>query len=192
MAAPATPAKEPLLKDPNPAGQGAPIISDSQYKIWLEELRPHLELACSLHRACVKAGIEDHYEICLIKYRLNDWFSKKVDAYRSLPGENVNEALTRRVNQLLNGIKREDVLSREELDLLKFFAEKHRTAQPFFVSRTETAEADPNQIGKILDDLEAPKSDYANLGSEIAKQGVEVDAPVQDQEQAGADSNLSA
>lgn len=189
------PGKEPILTAPNPAGQGRPVISEEQYKLWLAELRPYLELSNSLYRACQKAGLEDRYDSCILeKYRKKDWFSRKVDAYRSKPGENANEIYTMAMESIKEKMQKTEgsinILSDNEVKILESFSKMHRTAQPFFVTRTETAEAKEEDMGKILDTIEG--TDYAELGSEAKEQVVEVNPPVQDQGQAGAPSDVPA
>jgi len=177
--------KDPTLLTEEPKGQGRPAYTEEQYAIWLEEMRPHLELSNSLWRASQKAAIESHYTLLREKYALGDWFSAKVDAYRSIPGENGNEAEVRAVSKILDKIKREEPIDRVEADLLKHFNEKHRTAQPFFVTRTETAEAKREDVGKILDIIEGGGNEYDELGSEATKQMVEIDESIQDPKQSG-------
>lgn len=167
---------------------GRPPYDEDWYRARLEEMRPYLVLGCSLTRAMDRAGLfEGHETVIREKYRLGDWFSRKIDAYRSTPGENGNEAEVRLVGGILDKIRVNTPLTHDELDILKHFNEKHRTAQPFFVSRTETAESKPEDIGKILDKIE---SDYANVGREAKKQMVQTNPPVQDQKQAGGDSTV--
>ena len=145
-------------------------------------------MACSLYGSCVKAGIEPKYDSILEKYKLNDWFSKKVDAYRASFGESINEALARETLRILNRAKKGDVLEREEIDVLKHMSDKHRTAQPFFVTRTETAQVDDSKIGKILDTIES--TNYDEVAREARKQMVAANKPLQDQKQTGADNNI--
>jgi len=180
-------AKEPL-KTEQKNKTGRPEYSDGQYQEWLKDLKPHLELACSLYRACIKAGLEYHYKAISRKYNLNDWFCQKVNAYRASFGEDINEALAKETERILEKAKRQDVLTREEIDILKHMSEKHRTAQPFFVTRFETAEAKDEDIGKILDTIEA--SDYENVGQQAKGQMVATNAPIQNQEQTGEDNNI--
>jgi len=75
----------------------------------------------------------------------------------------------------------------ELLNDCAWFAEKHRTAQPFFVTRTEQVVKDDKEIGKILDVLD---TDYGTIGREAKKQVVALNSPVQNKEQAGADSHV--
>lgn len=156
---PPTPAKEPLKTDPT---GGRPEYSDEQYKEWLQDLEPYLKKGNSLYYCCNRAGLQPHYASVLRKYRLNDWFCQKVDAYRAYPGELANDTIITALMQIDTKLKTNaGSLTKDDIDILKLVAEKHRTAQPFFVSRQETAEADPSQVGKILDTIE---TDYAKLG----------------------------
>jgi hypothetical protein len=180
-----------LLTQKQPGiGRGRPEYSNEQFKIWLEELRPHLELSNSIYRACQKSGLEDHYDVILNKYKTGDWFSRKVDLYRGKPGENANEAIVRIITIILSKAKIEENLTREEVDILKHFTDKHRTAQPFFVTRIETKEVDDSKVGKILDNIEA-QTDQDKLAEDAQKalndrqeasgQVVEANTPIQDQ-----------
>lgn len=171
-------AEEPT-KTQKQDGQGRPEYTEEQYAAWLTELRPYLEKGNSIYYACERAGLTTHLTVIYEKYRANDWFSAKIDRYRSRPGEMVNDTLATLCYQIQDNIKKGVTVTKDELDLLKFMAEKHRTAQPFFVSRTETAEADPDKVGKILDTMEV--SDYDELGRQAEKQVVADDAPVQNQ-----------
>ncbi len=177
---------EPLLtfKDGDP---GRPEYTEEQYDRWLGAMRPFLEKGNSLHYAADMAGLESHYGSLLRKYNLNDWFCKKVDKFRSYPGESFNDGIVTLALDTVNKIRGKQAVTKEELDMLKFAAEKHRTAQPFFVTRQENAEADPNKIGKVLDVLEA--TNYEQLADDarraLEKQVVAPNEPVQDQGQTG-------
>ncbi len=163
---------EPVLTQPNNHGTGRPVYTDGQYQVWLNEMKPHLELGCSLNRAIEKAGLMTHEFSIREKYRLNDWFSRKIDVYRQLLGENVNEAFARMTFKILDKVKREEILSREDIDILKHMSEKHRSSQPFFATRHEVAQVDENKIGKILDDLELQaglQTDYGKLAEQVRK-----------------------
>lgn len=142
---------EPLIKEPNKSGTGAPAISDEQFQIWLDELRPHLELGLSLWRSMEKCALTPHMTVIYEKYRTRDWFAQKIDAIRAIPGENVNEAFTRLIKIITDKVKTEEHIDHDELETLKFFASKHRTAQPFFVDRQEQAPAKPEEFGRIVD-----------------------------------------
>lgn len=174
------------------AEPGRPKYDEKQYEAWLEEMRPHLVLGCSLNKAMEKAGLMTHEWSIREKYRSGDWFSRKIDTFRSTPGEAVNEALVRISMRALDRIKRDEVITKEEFDTLKLMAEKHRTSQPFFVDRKEEAKADDSKLGKIIDDLDNEGEDYEDVAGEAQKQVVAANAPVQDQGQAGAASNVQA
>lgn len=168
---------DPTLQT-KPTG-GRPEYTEEQYVVWLKELRPYLEKGSSLYYACNVAGLATHYETILKKMKLNDWFCKKVDAFRSHVGDVLNDTIVTEILRIADKKKQNLPLTDDEFDILKFGAEKLRTAQPFFVTRNETAAVDPKDVGKVLDTIE--ESDYGELGSEASKQMVEANAPVQDQ-----------
>jgi len=146
------------------AEPGRPETTDEQFLKWLDLMTPWLKAGNTIYYALEKADLINHQTTIYEKYRLNDWFSQKVNRLRALPGELANEAFYKLVQIISDKVKTEVPLSREDIDILKFFAEKHRTSQPFFVTRTETAVADPSQVGKILDTIEeANKTDYGKL-----------------------------
>lgn len=145
---------EPIETAKITPGPGAPEVTDNQFKAWLDEMEPHLELGCTLNRAMEKTSLSPHRTSIYKKYSKRDWFADKIDRIRSRPGENVNEALTRAVTAIVKRTRRdgdEVALTHDELEVLKFFAAKHRTAQPFFVDRQEQAEAKPEDFGRIVD-----------------------------------------
>lgn len=170
---------------------GRPNYPESQYKSWLEELRPYLVKGCSLNYAVDKSGLNHHRTTIYEKYRLKDWFSHEIDELRSKVGETVNDILATEVFRIQDKQKGQGAgsVTKDELEVVEFVAKHHRTAQPFFATRSETAETKPEDVGKILDRME---SNYDNLGSEIEKQSVAANSPVQNQEQTGTDSNVPA
>lgn len=170
---------EPIKTQLPPSGTGRPVPTDEQFDIWLKELKPYLEKGNSLYYCCNVAGIPSHYDVILRKYKLNDWFSKKIDAYRMNVGEVINDTIVTEILRIADKKKQSLPLTDDEFDILKFGAEKLRTAQPFFVTRNETAAVDPKDVGKVLDTIE--ESDYGELGSEASKQMVAPNTPVQDQ-----------
>lgn len=162
------------------AKPGRPEYTEEDYQKWLDEMAPFLKLGTSLYDAMQCAGIISHKNRVYQKYKLNDWFCEKVDAYRAQPGIMINNIMTKYVINVDTKIKQGLPVSEDEMKNVRFMAEKHRTAQPFFVTRTETAESDANQVGKILDNIE--QTDYATVGQEASKQVVAANAPVQDKE----------
>lgn len=178
---------EPLHTIPNPAGIGRPLISDEQFKIWLNEMEPFLKQGCSLQYAMERCALMTHEWSIREKYRARDWFSRKVDAYRATVGELINIVGVKTIQAIQNRLIETDgkvgILSTNELTVWKTMAEKHRSAQPFFVTRIESGEADDSKLGKIIESLE--QTDYDNVAGEAQKQMVAANAPVQNQGQAG-------
>ncbi|MBV6514230.1 MAG: hypothetical protein FMNOHCHN_03820 [Ignavibacteriaceae bacterium] len=171
--------KEPIDTVPNPSGMGRPIVSEEQYAQWLEIMRPFLMQGNSIRYALDRTDLTSHKDTVYEKYRLGDWFADKIDTYRATMGEMVNSSFSK-LNQIINDKIAQGVpLSREDTDILKFIAEKHRTSQPFFVTRVENAESKREDVGKILDRME---TDYDELGRQAEKQILEANTPVQDQE----------
>lgn len=168
---------------------GRPAYTDDFYEELLHDMKPFLKLGETINMAMHDAGLEKHQTTIYEKYRLNDWFAKKIDIYRSYPGKIVNNILTKTLIAAEERLAQGIALTDEDWRNVRFMAEKHRTAQQFFVNRTETAESDPAKIGKVLDDIE---SDYNDVRQQAEKQMVAIDAPVQDKEQAGPASNVSA
>lgn len=146
---------------------GRPEYTDSQYETWLNEMSPFLKIGNSLYFAMDKALLLRHKTAIYEKYRLKDWFSEKIDAYQQFPGEIVNSIFNRLVLIVDEKIKRGELVNNEEWRNLRFFAEKHRSCQPFFVNRQEMTQTNQEDIGTILDNLE--KTDYAELGRKASE-----------------------
>lgn len=132
-------------------GQGRPEFTDRQYGIWLEELRPYLENGNKLYKACNRAGIPQHYDVILGKYNLNNWFSRKIDAFREEPGEIINDTYVTLVRRIADKVKRNEELIDNEVKILEHFSKNHRTAQPFFVNKIEMGEGKNEDVGKIIE-----------------------------------------
>lgn len=150
---------------------GRPEYTDEQYSGWLDEMVPFLKVGYSLYYAMDKALLLRHKDSIYRKYKLNDWFCEKIDAYRRYPGEIVNSIFARIIMTIDEKVKQGQLVNDEEWRNLRFFAEKHRSCQSFFVSRQEVAQVEPNEIGKIIDELE--KTNYDEL-AERAKKALEV------------------
>lgn len=149
---------------------GRPEYTDDQYKSWLDDMAPFLKIGNTLYYAIEKAMLTQHKTVIYEKYRLKDWFSEKIDAYQRYPGEIINSIFVRLVLSVDERLKQGLPLEDEEWRNLRFFAEKHRSCQPFFVSRQEVAQIEPDKISLILDNLEKEtiKSSYGDV-SEQAK-----------------------
>lgn len=158
--------------------EGKPPTTDEQFKSWLELMEPFLKNSNSLYYSMKRASIESHKKAIYGKYAKKDWFGEKIDELRREPGELVNDAIVTQVRQIQEKIKRGEHVSNEENKLMMFYAEKSRSAQPFFVNRQETATAKP--IEEVLGELE--REDTINdVAEEAAKQVVETNPPLQDQ-----------
>ncbi len=141
---------------------GRPEYTDDQYRVWLDEIAPFLKVGYSLYYAMDKALLLRHKDSIYRKYRLNDWFCEKIDAYQRYPGEIVNSIFSRLILTIDEKIKRGELIADEEWRNLRFFAEKHRSCQPFFVTRQEITQTEPDKIGRLLDKLE--ETDYKDFG----------------------------
>jgi len=147
---------------------GRPEFSDEQYAKWLEDMSPFLKLGNTLYHSIEKADLIRNKDTIYRKYRLNDWFCEKIEAFQRYPGEVVNSIFTRLIISIDEKVKQGNPVSDEDWRNLRFFAEKHRSCQPFFVTRTETAQVEPDKVSRILDTLEY--SDYDDLGRKAKEQ----------------------
>lgn len=185
---------EPLATIPNPAGVGRPIISEEQYKAWLDDMAPFLKQGCTLWYAMERCALVSHERTIREKYKLNDWFSRKVDAYRATVGELINIVGVKTIQAIQNRLVETDgkvgILTANELQVWRTMAEKHRSAQQFFVTRVESSEADDTKLGKIIETME--HTDYDDVAGEAQKQMVATNAPLQNQRQTGATGDLPA
>lgn len=150
---------------------GRPEYTDEQYQSWLEEMAPFLKIGCSLYYAMDKAMLLRRKDSIYRKFKLNDWFCEKIEAFQRYPGDVVNSIFTRLILMTDEKIRRGENINSEEWRNLRFFAEKHRSCQPFFVTRTETAQVEPDKVAKILDALEE-RTDYEELAEQV-KAGME-------------------
>lgn len=144
---------EPLITEKSP-DPGRPRIADEQYWKWLEEMHPFLIQGCSLWYAMDKCNLLSHQEVIYAKYREDEKFARKVDAWRSQIGELANligYKILNNINAKLLESNGSYEITNQEMNIWKTIAEKHRTAQPFFANRTEEAEANPDQFGKVIE-----------------------------------------
>ena len=159
---------------------GRPAYTEEQYEEWLKMMQPFLENSNSLYFAIKRAGLIGHKSTIFLKYKLRDWFSEKIDDLRREPGEHVNDAIVTQIRLIADKVKRGEHLSSEENKLQMFFAERSRSAQPFFVNRQETAPGKP--IEELLNELDMEGDTVNDVATEAAKQVVEAKPPVQNQE----------
>lgn len=151
---------------------GRPEYPDEQYQTWLNDMAPLLKLGNTLNYAIEKANLSKHKDTIYRKFRLNDWFCEKIEAFQRYPGEIVNSIFTRLILSIDEKARQGLSINDEEWRNLRFFAEKHRSCQPFFTKRTETAQVDENKIGQILDKLEKEneETDYLELAVKAQEQ----------------------
>lgn len=149
---------------------GRPEYTEEQYQVWLDELSPFLKLGNSLYYSIEKANLIRHKDTIYRKLRLNDWFCEKIEAFQRYPGEVTNSIFTRLILIVDEKVKRGSPIDDEEWRNLRFFAEKHRSCQPFFVTKTETLFAETDKVAKVLDALENEATDYSLLAEEAKKQ----------------------
>lgn len=130
---------------------GRPGVTKGELLTWLSEMRPFLVGGATLKKAIEKAGLTTHQSSIYNKYKLGGWFMDKINDFQAILGEDVNEAYHDLVALIKTKVKQEKILSRDEIRILEFVAEKHRTSQPFFVSRVETAKAKEEDFGKVVE-----------------------------------------
>lgn len=178
----------PLDKKPNENGTGAPEFTEQQYRKWFDEMAPFFKLGLTLSAAIEDAGLKKHRPVLYKKASLKDWFLDEMQTLQSYPGKLANNILVRRLMQVDDKIKQGLPIDDEELKDVRFVAEKHRTSQPYFVNRMETKEAKEDDLGKVIDTL----NNDDDVTERVTQPVVATDAPVQNQEQRGPDSDVQA
>lgn len=159
------------------ADNGRPEYPDEQYQKWLDDMRVFLQQGNSLWYAIERAGLEKHKTTIYEKYKLNDWFSEKINTYRQYTAELVNDIFATISQKVSDKVRKGESVSEDEMKNVRFYAEKHRTSQKFFVTRNENAVADDSKVGKVLDTIE---TDYGGIGQQASGQMVANDTPLQD------------
>ena len=117
-------------------------------------MTPFLKKGVTLHYAMEKCGLLQHKDLIYKKYREDKDFIEKIDTLRSRIGELTNLIaydVLENVHLNLTNTNGKYELSKYEENIWKTVAEKHRTAQPFFVTRTEEAKAKKEEFGKVVD-----------------------------------------
>lgn len=145
---------EPILTIPNPTGTGRPLISEEQYGKWFDDLAPFFKLGETLNAAIDDAGLQRHRTALYDKVGLNDWFADKMRSLQAIPGKLANNILVKRLMAVDEKIKQGLPVTEDEMKDVKFVAEKHRSAQPYFVTRVEKGESDDKDLGRIIDPVE--------------------------------------
>ncbi len=145
---------------------GRPAYTNQQYQTWLSEMEPFIKLGNTLYYSMCRVGLEKHKKAIYDKKNKNDWFREKIVASQREPGEIANSLIVGVVYQISERFRRGVPLSRQELRFLMRFAVGHRSCQPFFVSRTETAGVKGEGVGKILGRTE---TNYVKLGEKASE-----------------------
>lgn len=168
--------------------RGRPEYTDEQYEEWLNDLKPFLKLGQTLNSAIDDAGWQKHKATIYEKYRLKDWFSEKVDTYRAYPGKLSHDILVRVLMDVAENQKQGKPITEDQMKNVRFYAEKSRSAQPYFVNRQEVVPTKP--IEDVLNDLEKEVENKDDVAEQIAKQMVAANAPVQNQDQTGGAATI--
>lgn len=132
-----------------------------------------------------KSNLLRHKDSIYKKYNLKGEFSERIDAYQATMGELTNETYFLLIEQINDKVKRERPVNRDDVQILKTVAEKHRTSQPFFVTRTEKAEAKDEDFGRVIDrpTIERPTIQVIRAPKEKSKK-----KPKPKEDEANADS----
>lgn len=130
---------------------GRPTLTDEQFNIWLESMRPYLAKGCSLYYAIQQSALVSWKTQIYLKYKENDWFKEKIDEIRSTVGDTINNFHISEVLRIAEKAKQDQKLTKEDYDEMQFVAKYHRLAQPYFSSRTEQKEAKEEETGRILE-----------------------------------------
>lgn len=151
---------------------GRPSYSEEQYQQWLNTMTPFLVAGNSLSYAILKCGLSKHRTTLYEKQRLNDWFSDKISDLQKIPGELANETFYLLIRQINKKVKSGEMLSINEISVLKHFSEKHRSSQAFFINRQEISQLTPNSVKTTLDQLENENqmTDYEQVAQKASEE----------------------
>ena len=152
----------------NPGNQP---FTDIEYASFLDEMVPFLKMGATLNAAIDDAGLRKHRTAIYTKYRLKDDFAYKIDAFQAYPGKIANYILVKRIMQVNEKVKQGLPISEDEMKDVRFVAEKHRSSQPYFVNRTETAQARP--IEELIEELDKEGTDTIDDVTETIKNETE-------------------
>lgn len=137
-------------------GPGRPEIADEQYWKWLDEMRPYLRQGQSLWFAMEKCNLLTHKDAIYAKYRSDVQFSEKIDKLQATVVELNNAVIFKTIEAVHDRIiemSGKAPIDPQEAKIIALVAEKHRSSQPFYVSRTETAPADEKNFGKVINEV---------------------------------------
>lgn len=143
------------IKTEKQDGPGRPEVAEDQYYKWLDEMRLFLRQGQSLWYAMDKCGILKHKDSIYKKYREDKEFAEKIDKLQATVVELNNAVIFKTVEEVHNRLVEAPKLgiSPQEAKIIALVAEKHRGSQPFYATRTETAEAKDKDFGKVINEL---------------------------------------
>ncbi len=151
---------EPAITAPSGLSGGRPATDEKQLWQWLDDMRPFLRQGCSLSYSMDKAGLMSHKNVIYRNYAQNQEFREEIDRLQSLISDLNNSVVFKTIENLHARMieSTKIVPTSEEVRVMDLIASKHRTSQPFWVSRTETAEAKDKDFGKVVN--ESPQIQY--------------------------------
>jgi len=148
---------------------GRPEYPDTQFEAWLEEMKPFLKLGSTLNYSIDKAGLSQHRTTLYEKYKLNDWFSDKINRFRSYLGEIVNDIFAREILTIEETQKQGRQITDEQWRNIRFFAEHHKSCISFFDKRIDKSRnVEQEDIEGLLNKIE--KTNYEELAMQAKKQ----------------------
>jgi hypothetical protein len=111
---------------------GKPSHTEEEYQSWLDEMASYLKQGNTLIYAILKAGLTQHEPAIREKYRLGDWFSRRVDNLQAAIGELLNNIFANELQDIAEAQKQGRALTELQWKNLRFMAERHRSARVFF------------------------------------------------------------
>lgn len=133
---------------------GRPEYPEEQYHTWFDELAPFFKLGETLNAAIDDAGLQQHRTTLYKKSKLNDWFLDRMQSLQAIPGKLANNILVKRLMAVDEKIKQGLPPTEEEMKDVRFIAERHRSAHPYFVNRSEVILPPQRSMEEIEAELE--------------------------------------
>lgn len=162
---------------------GRPSPSELQFEMWVTAMSPWLRMGATIRRSLAMADLTQHKDVVYKKYQDGGWFADRIDDLRSTFGEMANEVAFKALEEVNNKIQRKLTLDRVDTKIIEI-ASKHRTSQPFFAERTETATPKDKDFGKIIEPAtieyivpDDPKPDNKEPNEQRGEQGAQDSIP---------------
>lgn len=199
----------------NPVGR--PPATPEELETTLQKLRPYLENGLSMEKACSFASVP--VRNVYLWMETHDWFLQRIHTYKNYKSKVVSDVFRYKVEMIKFKIGLLDELRKKlsdptldspakvllidqidklelnggEISFLQWIAQNDKALRDEYGARTEVTGKDGAPLGQVLDSLEAPKkTDYAQLGQTARGQMVEINPPIQNQEQVGGTSDFPA